>query len=615
MLFLSSVSPALSASPFDGEWTGEASEICQLVSQKVTVRATVTDGHAVGTIEMGGTKLFEFEKDIKMNGDVSFYLESKRSLNTTSSRLGLPDSHYFLTGTFAFDRFEGKIGGPGGGPVVAGGGSVYCAADKVVLTRMSSGAGEAASTGGSLEEARAQAEAEARRRYEAELTKLQRERKTALAKAQQEARAQAEAEARERYEVELKKLEEEKTASLAKARAEAGARTEAEVRQRYEAQLSKLEEERTAALAKAQQEARAKAEAEAQQRYKAELRKLKEQQAAALARAEQRARAAALAPTDERTIRNVQTALAMLGHYQGEVDGQFGPASLAAVTAYQSALGAPADGRLTTDQLMSLLLDAQEQARQPAGATASTPEFQLDFGNYHALVIGIDDYQELDKLRNAVADATAVAEVLRDAYGFETTLLTNPTREDILRSVNELRRELTEEDNLIVYYAGHGVIDREVDEGYWLPVDAKRDDNTEWLGNERITRSLRAIQAKHVMVVADSCYSGSLVRGTRVQLKTGADRVEWISRMNERRSRTVLTSGGLEPVVDVGGGGHSVFAKAFLTALTENRGVMEGQELFERLKRPVVIDADQTPVYSDLRKAGHEDGDFLFVRR
>lgn len=78
----------------------------------------------------------------------------------------------------------------------------------------------------------------------------------------------------------------------------------------------------------------------------------------------------------------------------------------------------------------------------------------------------------------------------------------------------------------------------------------------------------------------------------------------------------MLASGGAEPVVDGGGGGgHSVLARALLDALAANAGVMEGQELFSRIKRGVVLNALQTPEYSDIRQAGHDGGDFIFVPR
>lgn len=125
---------------------------------------------------------------------------------------------------------------------------------------------------------------------------------------------------------------------------------------------------------------------------------------------------------------------------------------------------------------------------------------------------------------------------------------------------------------------------------------------------------VRAIQAKHVMVVADSCYSGTLVRAAQAGLNTTEQRNAWLTRMNEKRSRTALVSGGLEPVIDAGGGGHSVFAKAFLNQLRDNPDVLDGQTLFTAVGRPVALESDQTPQYSDIRRSGHEGGDFLFVR-
>lgn len=77
----------------------------------------------------------------------------------------------------------------------------------------------------------------------------------------------------------------------------------------------------------------------------------------------------------------------------------------------------------------------------------------------------------------------------------------------------------------------------------------------------------------------------------------------------------MISSGGLEPVIDSGGKGlHSVFASAFLDALKENKDIMDGAQLFNKLRRPVMLNSDQTPEYSDIRKAGHDGGEFLFLR-
>jgi len=236
----------------------------------------------------------------------------------------------------------------------------------------------------------------------------------------------------------------------------------------------------------------------------------------------------------------------------------------------------------------------------------------INFGTYHALVIGNNDYRHFPKLRTAVNDAKAMAVMLQDKYGFELQLLLNATRADILRAISGYRRMLGQRDNLLIYYAGHGWLDKEADAGYWLPIDASPDNEINWVSNSYITSLLRAISAKHILVVADSCYSGKLARGVHIQRRTS----DYYARISKKKSRSVLSSGGLEPVADSDGkGGHSVFASAFIDALTENDGIMDGTELFSKVRRPVMLNSDQTPEYSDIRKAGHDGGDFLFFRR
>ncbi len=236
----------------------------------------------------------------------------------------------------------------------------------------------------------------------------------------------------------------------------------------------------------------------------------------------------------------------------------------------------------------------------------------LGFGNYHALVIGNNDYEYLNGLNSARNDAEGVARLLQDDYGFNVNVLINATRRDILTSLANLRASMGNQDNLLIYYAGHGWLDDEADEGYWLPVDAEPDNKINWVSNSHITSTLKAMHAKHVLIVADSCYSGKLTRGVRVRIKTR----DYFLKIAKKRARSVLTSGGLEPVADSGGeGGHSVFTSAFLDTLKENDGVLDATELFSKIRRPVQLQADQIPEYSDIRKAGHAGGDFLFVRK
>ena len=237
------------------------------------------------------------------------------------------------------------------------------------------------------------------------------------------------------------------------------------------------------------------------------------------------------------------------------------------------------------------------------------------FGSYHALVIGNDEYEHLPNLNNAVQDAKDVSFVLKRMYGFQVQTLENASRSDIIGALVKLRAELTWGSNLLIYYAGHGTVDDYTSIGYWQPVEAAEEDLTNWISNSTITHMIKAIRAKHIMVIADSCYSGTLVRSAGKGLRTAKDRDVWLERISQLRSRTALVSGGLEPVMDGGGGKNSIFARALLTVLRDNQSVIDGAEVFDSLKRRVVLGSEQTPHYADIRQAEHDGGDFLLVRR
>jgi Caspase domain len=236
--------------------------------------------------------------------------------------------------------------------------------------------------------------------------------------------------------------------------------------------------------------------------------------------------------------------------------------------------------------------------------------FESGSGTYYALVIGNDEYAQLRDLETASNDARSIGALLKEQYGFKVTVLVNASRADILRNMGDLRRKATNHDSVLIYYAGHRWFDEGTRRGYWLLVEATEGDSSNWVSAADLTDILRAMAARHVMIVADSCHSGSLTRGIRLQSRDEA----YLRRLANKRARVVLTSGGLEPVTDSGDGGHSVFARAFLDTLQANDGVLEGVAVFNQLRKPVVLGSDQTPEYGDIRFAGHEGGDFPFIR-
>ncbi|HET7877017.1 MAG TPA: caspase family protein [Methylomirabilota bacterium] len=268
---------------------------------------------------------------------------------------------------------------------------------------------------------------------------------------------------------------------------------------------------------------------------------------------------------------------------------------------------------------------AKEASSGPAGARTvglPRPKGAIVFGSYHALVIGNDDYRQLPRLQTAVNDARALARILTDSYGFKVTLLLNAGRYQILSALNGLRERLTEKDNFLIYYAGHGEIDRKNQRGHWLPVDAEPNSSANWISNIAITDILNAMNVQQLLVVADSCYAGTLTRSSVGRIEPGlseTERFKVIQLMAQKRSRMVMTSGGVEPVLDSAGGPHSAFAQPFIELLQTNVGVLSGQEMFRLLQLRVAataqrLDVQQVPEYAPIKFAGHEAGDFFFVR-
>jgi len=279
--------------------------------------------------------------------------------------------------------------------------------------------------------------------------------------------------------------------------------------------------------------------------------------------------------------------------------------------AYERVVAETAEVKLA-DRGDPMIYQPGEEAPSPVASPDPSSLSNFDFGSYHAVVIGNDRYQHLPALRSAVSDARAISDLLRREYGFSVRVILNATRRDIVTALHRTRQELDVTANLLLYYAGHGYLDPDSNEGYWLPIDARPTEPTNWLANATVTTMLRGLEAKHVIVVSDSCYSGSLNRGVDIQNHPPS----YIMKLANKRARVVLTSGGLEPVQDEGGGEHSIFAKYFLLSLRENKSaVIEGSALFLRIRLPVMENALQTPEYGPIRLAGHGGGDFLFVRQ
>lgn len=254
-------------------------------------------------------------------------------------------------------------------------------------------------------------------------------------------------------------------------------------------------------------------------------------------------------------------------------------------------------------------------------------------GRRFALIVANQNYlpeTRFSTLRTPVADAEALRDVLTRDYGFETTVrlagetdyplfLVDAGKEDIEDALYTLGQVAGEQDTVLVYYAGHGVFDERTTNASWVPVDATRPYN--YLSGAAITEHIQRIVARSVILISDSCYSGALRSGadgdSRLATITEEDRTLSLQRMSQKTSRILITSGGTEPVLDEGGDGHSVFARALLTGLRKmEKDAFASEELYRDYIMPMVAGrVDQVPERRPIERAGHDPAaDMVFVR-
>ena len=253
------------------------------------------------------------------------------------------------------------------------------------------------------------------------------------------------------------------------------------------------------------------------------------------------------------------------------------------------------------------------------GLNVATAVKEMEVGSYYALIIGIDDYKGVwSPLRNAVNDANAVEKLLKSKYKFDVFhTLTNEeaTRVAIIRELEWLVDNVKEQDNVFVYYSGHGEFKQSLNKGYWVPADATTASTSRYVSNSDLKSFLGGIKSKHTLLVADACFSGDIFRGSTIAVPF-ENSERYYKKNHALISRQALTSGGVEPVMDGGRDGHSVFAYYFLKALTENQSQFyDASELYNNLRIPVINNSVQSPNFKPIYDTGDEGGQFIFMQK
>lgn len=269
--------------------------------------------------------------------------------------------------------------------------------------------------------------------------------------------------------------------------------------------------------------------------------------------------------------------------------------------------------------LWPLVKDPKNPGTDPQKTSNPAPVAAF-YGEYHAIVIGNDNYSQLPKLDTPINDARTLARLLENKFGFKVTLLLDAGYEQIFNTFFDYEQKLTGRDNLLIFFAGHGRLEKN-GVAYWMPIDAEPGSTTNWVSTgSQINQMLKTIQARHVLVVADACYSGAMAAGLDLPSSAGANlsREETLRELSTRGSRMVLTSGEDGPVLDSGGSRHSVFAKAFLDALENVNEPQEISAIFRQIRpaiesRSKALGLEQEPVLVPIPSAQDQGGELIFV--
>ncbi len=232
---------------------------------------------------------------------------------------------------------------------------------------------------------------------------------------------------------------------------------------------------------------------------------------------------------------------------------------------------------------------------------------------YHAVLIAENEYKDknIPSLRKPVSDMRLIYNTLIKDYTFDPAnidTLVNASRIDILTALTKKGETIKEGENLLIFYAGHGDLLKNPDnseESFLIPEDAVLTKTFTYINGEEFLKSMRFTKAKHILVVADACFAGSLFRGL------GKSGNQSLSEKYKDISRRLLSSGNVKVVPD-----NSEFIPFFLDALKKNTSpFITAEKLVDGFKEQYNIKANQQLQFLPIDYLNDQGGQFVFIRK
>jgi hypothetical protein len=211
------------------------------------------------------------------------------------------------------------------------------------------------------------------------------------------------------------------------------------------------------------------------------------------------------------------------------------------------------------------------------GKDAIADAVAIDRKDY-ILLFATDQYDHWTDLVNPIDDATSIARVLKEKYGFETEILENPNQDDVYNKLREYaERHFKPQDQLMIFFAGHGYFDDTFGEGFVVAKNSLENDNakTSYISHNRLRGILQNIPCEHIFLAMDVCFGGTfdpVIASSRGMDSGESTDAEFLVRKLGQRTRKYLTSGGKEYVSDGIPGKHSPFTLKLLEAFSNGGG-------------------------------------------
>lgn len=233
-------------------------------------------------------------------------------------------------------------------------------------------------------------------------------------------------------------------------------------------------------------------------------------------------------------------------------------------------------------------------------------------GKTWVVFIENSNYETFASLEGPTKDVATIKSALANYQVHNFIHKQDMTKQEMERFFSIELRDQVKKNNvnsLLVWYAGHGKFINET--GYWIPIDATRDDEFTYFNINALKASMQAYSTyiTHTLVVTDACESGpSFYQAMRATNEIRSCDDETATKF---KSSQVFSSAGYELASD-----NSKFTKTFAKSLQFNEDAcIPIESIVTQVTKAVSNNENQKPQFGKIAGFEDENGTFFFIRK